>query len=108
LKQAVGFRVFSIVAALAERVTALDGKLRQNINRLQLNGLEAKLASAKQLFYINDPTRRVRATWVTAVLPWQLTFFPLCCDGAGRAPSAWMPWTSSCGRATLRTQTEKR
>ena len=59
LKQSLNFRLFSVVAALTERVTKLDDKLRQTINTMEFNGLEAKLKTAKDLFYVNDSNREV-------------------------------------------------
>jgi Ca2+-binding EF-hand superfamily protein len=59
LKQSLNFRLFSVVAALTERVTKLDDKLRHTINTMEFNGLEAKLKTAKDLFYVNDSKREV-------------------------------------------------
>eukprot|EP00049_Salpingoeca_infusionum_P000236 m.38269 g.38269 ORF g.38269 m.38269 type:complete len:1062 (-) comp10185_c0_seq1:689-3874(-) len=54
LKHKLDFRLFSVVAALSERVSQLDGKLKHMINHLDYDALESKLKTAKDLFYCND------------------------------------------------------
>lgn len=54
LNYKVSFRVFAVVAALSERVSLLDAKIKRLINSLSYHGLEAKLKLAKHLFYVND------------------------------------------------------
>lgn len=46
--------MFAVVAALSERVAALDGDMKGLINSLNFKGLESKLKLAKHMFYVND------------------------------------------------------
>eukprot|EP00043_Microstomoeca_roanoka_P016890 m.174637 g.174637 ORF g.174637 m.174637 type:complete len:1017 (-) comp16541_c0_seq1:891-3941(-) len=50
----ISFRLFSVVAALSERVTKLDSAVRNKIGTMDYRALEAKLRLAKHLFYVND------------------------------------------------------
>ena len=53
-KRRISFRLFSVIAALSERVTKLDEVVRRKINKMDYNALEEKLKLARHLFYVND------------------------------------------------------
>ncbi|EGD77251.1 hypothetical protein PTSG_12711 [Salpingoeca rosetta] len=53
-KRRISFRLFSVIAALSERVTKLDSVVRNKINTMDYRALEEKLKHAKHLFYVND------------------------------------------------------
>eukprot|EP00730_Choanoeca_flexa_P001338 TRINITY_DN10592_c0_g1_i8.p1 TRINITY_DN10592_c0_g1~~TRINITY_DN10592_c0_g1_i8.p1 ORF type:complete len:1087 (+),score=164.07 TRINITY_DN10592_c0_g1_i8:23-3283(+) len=54
LKRDVDFKLFTIVAALAERVTKLDDMIKDDIKQIRFDGLDARLKTALDLFYLND------------------------------------------------------
>ena len=60
LLRSVDRQVFAVVAALSQRVVALDPWVRRCIRDLDFGALHHKLRRAKEMFYCNDPHRTVR------------------------------------------------
>jgi hypothetical protein len=56
----VDLHMFSVVAALSERVVSLEPWVRRCIADLDVAALQHKLGRAKALFYCNDPDCTVR------------------------------------------------
>ena len=58
-EELVPFPIFCVIAALSERIVALDSIVEQCINKLDLNALAAKLSKAKDMFMVNDHDHKV-------------------------------------------------
>ncbi len=55
----VDFRLFTIIAALSERIAALDGWTRRCVASLDMFSLYHKIKRAKSMFFFNDPLQLV-------------------------------------------------
>lgn len=50
----INFRLFTVIAALSEKIVALDDLVKNLINTMDLAALETKLKKCKELFYLLD------------------------------------------------------
>eukprot|EP00035_Acanthoeca_spectabilis_P032893 m.21032 g.21032 ORF g.21032 m.21032 type:complete len:1607 (+) comp5648_c0_seq1:229-5049(+) len=57
LVKEVNFRMFSVIAALSERVVGLDRMVRGMVNSTDFRAMEAKMNACKQMFYLLDEKR---------------------------------------------------
>eukprot|EP00037_Helgoeca_nana_P029209 m.347573 g.347573 ORF g.347573 m.347573 type:complete len:1593 (+) comp27925_c0_seq4:270-5048(+) len=53
----VNFRMFSVIAALSERVVGLDRMVRDMVNYTDFRAMETKMDACKHMFYLLDETR---------------------------------------------------
>ncbi|EDV22378.1 uncharacterized protein TRIADDRAFT_58917 [Trichoplax adhaerens] len=53
-RKKLNFKLFTLVAALSEKVVALDGVVKNMINKLTFDALDVKLQKCKELFYLLD------------------------------------------------------
>lgn len=57
----IKFPLFSVIAALSERIMSLDATVSRCINKLDLSALRTKLAKARDMFMVNDHDGKVTA-----------------------------------------------
>ena len=55
----IRFPMFCAIAALSERIVALESTVAHCINKMDLTALKAKLAKARDMFLVNDTDRKV-------------------------------------------------
>ncbi len=57
----IKFPLFGVIAALSERVVALDDVVTKCLNKMDCSALKAKMAKARDMFFVCDPQATVRS-----------------------------------------------
>ncbi len=55
----VRFPMFCAIAALSERILALEATVAKLINKMDMSALKTKLTKARDMFLVNDMERKV-------------------------------------------------
>ena len=56
----IKFPLFGVIAALSERIVALDDVVTKCLNKMDCSALKAKMAKARDMFFVCDPQSTVR------------------------------------------------
>ncbi|XP_055871663.1 uncharacterized protein LOC106067373 isoform X1 [Biomphalaria glabrata] len=72
-RERINFRLFSIIAALSEKVTQLDPVIRKLINNFDYNALDIKMEKCKELFQLLESEHMPKGAAQAASLAVELT-----------------------------------
>ncbi|XP_052249404.1 uncharacterized protein LOC127857089 isoform X2 [Dreissena polymorpha] len=73
-REKINFRLFSVVAALSEKVTQMDPVIRKLINKVDYNALDIKMEKSKELFQLlQDETQMPVGNCPADILAVELT-----------------------------------
>ncbi|XP_059158231.1 uncharacterized protein LOC131942400 [Physella acuta] len=72
-RERINFRLFTIIAALSEKVTQLDPVIRKLINNFNYNALDIKMEKCKELFELLETEHMPKGAAQAASLAVELT-----------------------------------